>query len=179
MGSLKKFPHCTSSKQPPTGQNKLLLHKQIHLPSIPQTGPGEMWCFPWTEGQIASFISWHYNTLSSSFLGFWPALKWQVTVCAGVHLYSAPATQNFGFSHRGLEAGAHTQVLSGTQMPNRWSPPEACVLSLLRITLRLRFPSWGIRVTGLCQNRQPAEDKHCTHTGQVQHISLPALLSHG
>lgn len=57
MGSLKKFPHCTPGNQPPTGQNKLLFHEQVHLPSTLQQDKGENTLFPGLKAKLQALLA--------------------------------------------------------------------------------------------------------------------------
>lgn len=148
MGSLNKFPHGTASNQPPMWQNKLIFHKQIHLPSMPQQDKREKCSFPWTESQIASFISWHCHTLSSSF-GFLTCTKVpgnsacsssSESICIqlrepkilasatkGLEAGGSPPTLRFWEAHKLLTGGPHQRLalyLCSEPLYASVSPPE-------------------------------------------------------
>lgn len=57
MGSLNEFPHCTPGNQPPTGQNKFLLHQEIHLPSTLQQDKEESALFPELKAKLQALLA--------------------------------------------------------------------------------------------------------------------------
>lgn len=167
--------------------------KQFHQPFTEQGEKGKKCCIvPELKAKLEALFTWHYNTLSGRLLDFWPAFKWQITVHTGIALnpfrFSSGDPKFWLQPQRGsrpVVTSANAQVLGGTWAPHWWSPPAACVVFLsvtltfcmLRASLCLSFPIWGIRVAGFCQTQQWGDNKHCTHRPGVAQFP-PSFFSH-